>query len=186
MLTNDKVGTPRRNVLERIEHALGMRAGALLAMAGYAPAATSTVFPSSAIGEGRLIKVPILGCVRAGDTADPAPAEILGWELLDEALLSSGYYYFVYAEGNSLAGEARPISDGDLCLIRRQDYVETGRIHLVTIRGAGCTLKRVRAQDGRYELYSRTWGPERVDEVDLTIHGVLVKSIAYHEERVEV
>jgi SOS-response transcriptional repressor LexA len=185
-LCRSGITAPNRTALERIEDALGVSDGALMLAAGYvnrrASDAGGQTLPMHAIREGLPVKVPILGGVRAGDPGISYD-EIVGYEPLDASFVRGSEHFFVYAEGESLRGDG--VEPGDLCLVRRQDYVDDNHLSLVCVADDGCTLKFLRRLDGQVMLYSRTWGPEFYPADSVRILGVVVKSIRYHERRLE-
>ena len=139
--------------------------------------------PRNGIPEGIPVRIPILGGVRAGAAA-MVYEEVEGYELMDQGLVRGGEYFFVWARGESLVGDG--IADGDLVLIRRQNHCEEERICAVCIGEGEATLKRVKYVAGEQTiLYSATWGPEMYPAAEVRVVGVVVKSVKYHETRVE-
>jgi SOS-response transcriptional repressor LexA len=186
--TGSAIGQYESGSREPYAEALKMLAGALDTSSSYLlgetddrhlPALAS--LPPNAVSEGLPVKVPILGGVRAGGPG-MAYDQVVGYEPLDASFVRGAEHFFVFAEGESLRGDG--VEPGDLCLVRRQDYVDDGHLALTCV-DEGCTLKFVRRLDGQVMLYSRTWGPEFYPADSVRILGVVVKSIRYHERRLE-
>ncbi|MFH5182905.1 LexA family protein [Paenibacillus sp. TAB 01] len=88
---------------------------------------------------GELVLLPIVGKISCGN-GNLAFENIEGYEPTPKEWLSSGEYFYLRANGDSMSG-AR-IYDGDLLLIRKQPEVENGEIAAVLI-GDTAYLKRV-------------------------------------------
>jgi repressor LexA len=87
-----------------------------------------------------IVKVPILGTIRAGD---PIYAEenIEGYTIVDEEDVKGSKCFFLRVKGDSMIN-AR-IMDGDLVFVREQPDVENGEIAVVIVNGDEATIKRV-------------------------------------------
>ena len=88
--------------------------------------------------------IPVIGSVRCGVGG-------LAYEYIDEYITIDDKYrpdeiVAFRAIGDSMDGDE--IHDGNICLVRRQDDVESGDIAVVVIDGEEGTLKRVRKQKG--------------------------------------
>ena len=88
--------------------------------------------------------IPVIGSVRCGVGG-------LAYEYIDEYITIDDKYrpdeiVAFRAVGDSMDGDE--IHDGNICLVRRQDDVESGDIAVVVIDGEEGTLKRVRKQQG--------------------------------------
>lgn len=71
---------------------------------------------------GKIVKIPIIGIIRAGS---PLLAEenLIGWrEVSEEIIKDGGEYFYLLVAGDSM--ENAHIPDGSLVLVRRQDYVD--------------------------------------------------------------
>lgn len=87
-----------------------------------------------------IVKVPILGVIRAGE---PIYAEenIEGYTIVDEEDVKGSRCFFLRVKGDSMIN-AR-IMDGDLVFVREQPDVENGEIAVVIVNGNEATIKRV-------------------------------------------
>lgn len=87
-----------------------------------------------------IVKVPILGTIRAGE---PIYAEqnIEGYSVVDEEDIKGSRCFFLRVKGDSMIN-AR-IMDGDLVFVREQPDVDNGEIAVVIVNGDEATIKRV-------------------------------------------
>ncbi|HHW14498.1 MAG TPA: repressor LexA [Firmicutes bacterium] len=105
--------------------------------------------PSNVYPVGEIVRLPIVGVIRAGE---PLLAEqnIEGYSWVPAEEVQGGEYFFLRVKGDSMIG-AR-IHDGDLVLIRRQEDVDDGDIAAVLVNDEEATLKRVFRSDGAWFL----------------------------------
>ncbi len=89
----------------------------------------------------RNFRVPVVGRVAAGQPI-VADEEIIGYEYIDNKYSKDGHEYF----GLRIVGKSMEptIMDGDIVIVRRQDYVENGEIAIVLIDGEEATAKEVK------------------------------------------
>jgi repressor LexA len=117
-----------------------------------------------------VVRVPILGAIRAGE---PVLAEenILGWEEVPADTVRDGDYFFLRVKGDSMIG-AR-IADGDLVLVRQQPIVDDGQIAVVMVGAEEAVLKRVHHVNGQLILTSENsdYPPMLVQNGDARIIG---------------
>lgn len=100
---------------------------------------------------GKMVRVPILGEIRAGK---PMYAEenISGWIEVSEEELRGGEFFFLRIKGDSMVGSR--IFDGSVVKVRRQDWIENGEVAVVIVNDGEATIKRVRYVDGMVILYA--------------------------------
>jgi repressor LexA len=101
------------------------------------------------VDKNKLRPVPIYGVIRAGEPI-LANQELLGYDYLPEDEVKNGDYFYLVVKGDSMI-DAR-ISEGDLVLVRRQDWLDNGDIGVFIIDGYDATIKRYYAQDGHIIL----------------------------------
>ena len=121
------------------------------------------------------VMVPILGQVACG-IPKYAEENIEEYVPLPKAYLGPGDFYLLRAKGDSMTGIG--IDNGDLVLVRRQEFAETGQV-VVALMGDEATLKRFypEPERGRVRLH-----PENSEMNDIfvdtcEIQGVAVKVI---------
>lgn len=91
------------------------------------------------------MKIPVLGDVAAG-TPIFAEENHIGSEEISQELASTGEFFALRIHGDSMSPR---ISEGDIVIVRQQDYAETGDIVIVLINGDSATCKRlVKYQEG--------------------------------------
>ena len=95
--------------------------------------------PISYIKAGRILSVPIVGSVRAGEPI-LAIENIEGYISLDRSLASSENVFLLRVRGNSMI-EAH-IQDGDFALVKPQPNAENGEIVVALIEDEA-TIKRI-------------------------------------------
>ncbi len=89
------------------------------------------------------VKIPVLGTVRAGY---PIYAEenILDYEEISRHMASTGEFFALRIVGDSM--EPRMFS-GDIIIVRKQEYIDSGDIAVVLVDGFEATVKKVIKQD---------------------------------------
>lgn len=92
-----------------------------------------------------LIQIPVLGSIKAGYDL-LASQQIIGYELLPQDFVKEGEYFFLRVTGDSMIEDG--IREGFRVLVKRQDFVDQGKIAVVLINSDEATLKRVYYQDG--------------------------------------
>ena len=91
------------------------------------------------------MKIPVFGNVAAGIPMF-AEENHIGSEEISQELASSGEFFALRIHGDSMSPR---ISEGDIVIVRQQDYAETGDIVIVLINGDSATCKRlVKYQEG--------------------------------------
>jgi repressor LexA len=95
--------------------------------------------PMSYIKAGRILSVPIVGSVRAGEPI-LAVENIEGYINLDRSFASSGDVFLLRVQGDSMI-EAH-IQDGDFALVKPQPNAENGEIVVALIEDEA-TIKRI-------------------------------------------
>lgn len=118
--------------------------------------------------DAQVVEVPILGRIRAGYDLY-ADEQVIGMYPVQSRLMSEGEEFFcLQVEGDSMTGDG--IGSGDIILVRRQKFVDNGKIAAVILNGDEASLKRVwYHEDGTLTLQSSNpaYAPRtvRVDEV---------------------
>ena len=112
-----------------------------LAIMGIDDTDLSSRLPNMVPIDARTFRVPIVGRVAAGRPI-VADEEIIGYEYIDNKYSKDGHEYF----GLRIVGKSMEptIMDGDIVIVRRQNYVENGEIAIVLIDGEEATAKEVK------------------------------------------
>jgi repressor LexA len=121
-----------------------------------------------------LIRIPILGIIKAGYDLY-AEQQIVGYETVAKEDVMDGEYFFLIVTGDSMIDEG--IKEGFRVLVRRQDFVEDGKIGVVLVNGDEATLKRVYYQEDRVVLQAsnRTIPPRILPLDEVRIQGQVTK-----------
>jgi repressor LexA len=123
------------------------------------------------------VSVPLVGCVPCGGPI-LAIENIEGTFALPEEIFGSGELFMLRAQGKSMIGAG--VDDGDILVIRKQDFAESGDI-VVAIIDEEVTLKRFLPQKDHIIL--RPENPTFKDIIlkEVRILGVLLRSIHKHK-----
>lgn len=92
---------------------------------------------------GKGIRIPVLGRVVAGIPIE-AVEEILDYEEITPELAATGEFFALKIRGHSM--EPR-MMEGDVVIVRKQEYVESGDVAIVLVNGNEATVKRVKKQE---------------------------------------
>lgn len=153
-----------------------------LAIMGIDDTDLSTRIPNMVPIDARTFRVPIVGRVAAGRPI-VADEEIIGYEYIDNKYSKDGHEYF----GLRIVGKSMEptIMDGDIVIVRRQNYVENGEIAIVLIDGEEATAKEVKeSADGITLIGHNTavytphfYSAQEVKNLPVQIIGRVVQSI---------
>lgn len=94
--------------------------------------------------------IPVLGRVAAGIPIE-AEQEILDWEEISDKLATSGEFFALKVKGDSMEPK---FSNGDVLIVRRQDYAEDGDYVIAIVNGSEGVCKRLKKYDGGIALVS--------------------------------
>ena len=140
---------PKQKNVYRLAEALHVAPSYLMGLSEREPPASAPAPPAPQKSDGlpvipiddRTFRVPVVGRVAAGQPII-ADKEIIGYESIDDKYAHDGYTYFgLRIEGKSMEPT---IMDGDIVIVRRQDYIESGQIGIILIDGECATAKEVK------------------------------------------
>lgn len=116
------------------------------------------------------VKIPIYGVIRAGYDM-VAEQNIIGYDIVSRDQVIDGEYFYLVVKGDSMIEEG--IKEGSRVLVRRQNYVDNGKIGVVLINGDEATLKRVFYEGENVVLQSsnRNIPPRILPAGDVRIQG---------------
>lgn len=89
--------------------------------------------------ENKANTVPVLGYVRAGCPAE-AIENIIDYEELSPEMAAKGEHFGLKIIGDSMSPR---ICQGDVVIVRKQNYIENGEIGVVLINNLDATVKKV-------------------------------------------
>lgn len=153
-----------------------------LAIMGIDDTDLSTRLPNMISIDARTFRVPIVGRVAAGRPI-VADEEIIGYEYIDNKYSKDGHEYF----GLRIVGKSMEptIMDGDIVIVRRQNYVENGEIAIVLIDGEEATAKEIKESADGITLIGHNaavytphfYSAQEVKNLPVQIIGRVVQSI---------
>ena len=125
------------------------------------------------------VKIPVLGRVQAGVPIE-AVTDIIDYEEITEELNRTGDFFALQVNGNSM--EPRML-EGDVVIVRKQPYIESGEVAIVLVNGCDATIKKVIKQDNglllvasNAEVYQPTfYSTEDIEELPVSIIGKVVE-----------
>ena len=122
----------------------------------------------SQLDKGETTIVPLLGSIACGDPNYEVEYIEDSFEL-PRSLFGNGKLVMLHAKGNSMIDIG--IDDGDLIIIRRQDFAEDGEIIVALINECN-TLKRLYHRNGKVVLH-----PENKDMKDIIVDGCKIQGV---------
>lgn len=137
----------------------------------------------SARNEKATIEVPLVGTIAAGQ-----PIEVI--ETSDETITVSkdevgrhGKHYALRVQGNSMIDEG--IFDGDIVVIRKQEFADNGQTVVAIIDDNEATLKKLYREKNRIRLQPANPTLFPIYRKEVAIRGVVVKIIRNLETQIE-
>lgn len=89
---------------------------------------------------GKGVQIPVLGKVIAGIPVD-AVEDVLDYEEITSEMAAKGDYFALQIKGDSMEPK---FSEGDVIIVRKQSYAETGDIAVVLVNGGEATVKKIK------------------------------------------
>lgn len=126
------------------------------------------------------LRIPVLGTVPAGIPLE-AIEDVIDWEELPASMCTDGREYFgLQVKGDSMYPT---FLDGDIVIVCKRPACQSGDVCVVYVNGYDATLKRVLfGEDGSVtlkpqnpEYAPRTYSPDEVESLPLSIAGVVVE-----------
>lgn len=93
---------------------------------------------------GQCLQIPILNSTVSMDFIC-SDKNIIGYTNLESEYIGKGEFFALYVTGDSMNNSR--ICEGDIIIVKKQDYVENGNIAVVLIENEGITVKRVYCTD---------------------------------------
>ena len=122
------------------------------------------------------IKLPVLGAVSCG-IPKYAEENIEEYVQVPASWFGIGEFFALRADGQSMINAG--IDDGDLVIIRKQEYAEPGQIIVALIDNEDATLKRYRPRgDGQYIDLVPENDKFKVRTVDLSCETLIIQGVA--------
>lgn len=125
--------------------------------------------------EKSIIKIPILGSIRAGQPHD-AVEEIEDYiSVINSKIKSSNGHYALRVVGDSMIDEG--IFDGDIVVIKKQSTAENGQTVVAIIDDNEATLKKIYREKDKFRLQPRNPKMKPLFRTDVEIRGVVIQII---------
>ena len=122
------------------------------------------------------IKLPVLGAVSCG-IPKYAEENIEEYVQVPASWFGIGEFFALRADGQSMINAG--IDDGELVIIRKQEYAEPGQIIVALIDNEDATLKRYRPRgDGQYIDLVPENDKFKVRTVDLSCETLIIQGVA--------
>lgn len=163
------LGMPQTTVYRYITH---MKETGLIDIKGRGKIATKEMEKTKRA----TIKLPVLGAVSCG-IPKYAEENIEEYVQVPESWFGIGEFFALRADGQSMINAG--IDDGDLVIIRKQEYAEPGQIIVALIDNEDATLKRYRPiGDGQYIDLVPENDKFKVRTVDLSCETLIIQGVA--------
>lgn len=99
------------------------------------------------------VRIPVLGRVAAGIPIE-AIEDVEDWEEIPESMAKNGEYFALKIKGKSM--EPR-IIEGDVVIVKKQSYINSGDVAIVLVNGDDATIKQVTKSETGITLIG--WNP---------------------------
>lgn len=129
------------------------------------------------------IRIPFLGRIAAGKPIE-AVSEAEKLAVPKNMLTKSGKHYALKVVGNSMIDEG--IYDGDVVIIRNQDFVENGETAVALIDNEEVTLKKIYREKNRFRLQPANPSLKPFYANVLKIQGKVVSVLRNFEKKFEL
>lgn len=128
------------------------------------------------------IKIPVLGSVAAG-VPITAVSDIEDYEEITPEMARQGEFFALKIKGDSMSPLIR---DGNIVIVRKQAYIDTGDVAVVLVNGDEATVKEIKKTKEGITLIG--WNPsvytpkfyskEEIEKLPVDIVGKVVESRA--------
>lgn len=116
----------------------------------------------------------LVGSIPCG-TPDEREALVEDYIELPISVFGTGNLYILHADGDSMVDAG--IDDGDLVVIKEQDYANVGQIVVALDNNNGNTLKTLAFDNDKKCYYLH---PENKDYDDIYVEGLFIQGVAQH------
>ncbi|MDI6871197.1 MAG: LexA family transcriptional regulator [Bacillota bacterium] len=142
--------TPEMSAVQRLADYFGVSLDYLLGRSDPWQTAESPVSYPSPGAPNEMLRLPVVGAIRAGEPV-PAADSVEGHVSVPAEDVQDGEYFFLRVKGDAMTG-AR-IHGGDLVLVRKQPEVEDGDIAVVLVGNDDeAILRRLHRTNGKWLL----------------------------------
>lgn len=134
------------------------------------------------IGQESMISIPLSGAIAAGQPIETIE-EKEKINIPKSTLTNPGDFYALKVQGESMIGEG--IFDGDVVIIKKQEYAENGQTVVAIINDNEATLKKLYKEKNRFRLQPANPNMLPIFTNELEIRGVVLKIIRDLESDIE-
>jgi repressor LexA len=122
-----------------------------------------------------LMAVPLVGTIAAGQPIEAieVPDDVV--EIAKNRRFQDGELYALRVKGNSMIGDG--IFDGDIAIIKKQEWADNGDTAVAIIDDNEATLKRYYKEKGRIRLQPANPTFEPIFRKNVEIRGIAIKII---------
>ncbi|MFZ4648999.1 MAG: transcriptional repressor LexA [Patescibacteria group bacterium] len=119
--------------------------------------------------------VPIVGTIAAGRPIEAieVPDDVI--EISKDRRFQNGELYALRVKGNSMIGDG--IFDGDIAIIKKQEWADNGDTAVAIIDDNEATLKKYYKEKGRIRLQPANPTFEPIFRKDVEVRGIAIKII---------
>lgn len=130
-----------------------------------------------------MMTVPVIGTIAAGKPIEAieVPDDVV--EIAKDRRFQDGELYALRVKGNSMIGDG--IFDGDIAIIKRQEWADNGDTAVAIIDDNEATLKRYYKEKGRIRLQPANPTFDPIFRKKVEVRGIAIKIIR-NLERVNV
>ncbi|PIZ00435.1 hypothetical protein COY62_02525 [bacterium (Candidatus Howlettbacteria) CG_4_10_14_0_8_um_filter_40_9] len=129
------------------------------------------------------IEVPLLGTIAAGQPIEAIETSNETITVSKDEAGMHGKHYALRVQGNSMVDEG--IFDGDIVVIKKQEYADNGQTVVAIIDDNEATLKKIYRENNRIRLQPANLSLFPIYRKEVEIRGVVVKIIRNLETQIE-
>lgn len=122
-----------------------------------------------------LMAIPLIGVITAGQPIEAieVPDDVV--EIAKDRRFQDGELYALRVKGNSMIGDG--IFDGDIAIIKKQEWADNGDTAVAIIDDNEATLKKYYKEKGRIRLQPANPTFEPIFRKNVEVRGVAIKII---------
>ena len=137
----------------------------------------------STVGAKQTIEISILGAIAAGQPIEAIEIPNETITITRDEIGRQGKHYALRVQGSSMIEEG--IFDGDIVIIRKQDFADNGQMVVAVIDENEATLKKLYRENGRFRLQSANQNMLPFFRTEVEVRGVVVKIIRNFETQLD-
>lgn len=154
-----------------------------LQKAGYLQKESNQPRAISPVGEKQTIEIPLAGTITAGQPIEAIEETSETIAVTKNEVDKFEKHYALRVVGNSMIGDG--IFDGDIVVIRKQEYAENGQTVVAIIDDNEATLKKIYKEKDRVRLQPANPELFPIYRKEVEVRGVVVKIIRNLETQIE-